>query len=203
MNKPSMEEVFGFLRDNAHRQFRIDIETDSTIGAIIQQDQKNITELLSGMTAFMQGVAPAVQSGALPMSAAKAILLSAVRRFKMGSEVEDELEKIPDALPPPPGNGAAEAEKMKAQIDAEKAQMQAEKSGMATQMQAREGEFKIKELGMKVQEKAMALDVKEQQIGLGMTSPFLVGQAPAHEGQFAALLHLAPWLSLAPSCQVL
>ena len=166
MSKPSMEEVFGFLRDNAHRQFRIDIETDSTIGAIIQQDQKNITELLTGMTAFMQGVAPAVQSGALPMGAAKAIMLAAVRRFKMGSEVEDELDKIPDVLPTPPGNGAAEAEKMKAQIDAEKAQMQAEKSGMQAQMQVKEGEFKIKELGLKVQEKSMALDAKEQQIGL-------------------------------------
>ena len=166
LSKPSMEEVFGFLRDNAHRQFRIDIETDSTIGAIIQQDQKNITELLTGMTAFMQGVAPAVQAGALPMGAAKAIMLAAVRRFKMGSEVEDELDKIPEVLPKPPGNGEAEAEKMKAQIDAEKAQMQAEKSGMQAQMQVKEGELKIKELGMKVQEKAMALDAKEQQIGL-------------------------------------
>ena len=166
LDKPSVEEVFSFLRDNAHRQFRIDIETDSTIAAIIQQDQKNITELLSGMTAFMTGVAPAVQAGALPMGAAKAIMLAAVRRFKMGSEVEDELDKIPEQLPPQPKEGEGEAEKMKAQLEAEKAGMQADMKTKQTEFQAKEGELKLKELGMKIQEKAMALDAKEKEMEL-------------------------------------
>lgn len=164
LEKPSVEEVFSFLRDNAHRQFRIDIETDSTIAAIIQQDQKNITELLSGMTAFMQGVAPAVQAGALPMGAAKAIMLAAVRRFKMGSEVEDELDKIPEALPPQPGKDDGEAEKVKAQLEAEKAGMAAEMKGKEIEFQTKEGEIKMKELGMQIQQKAMALDAKEKEM---------------------------------------
>lgn len=164
LDKPSVEEVFSFLRDNAHRQFRIDIESDSTIAAILQQDQKNITELLSGMTAFMQGVAPAVQTGALPMGAAKAIMLAAVRRYKLGSEVEDELDKIPEQLPPQPGKDDGEAGK--AALQAERAGMQAEMKGKETEFQAKEGEIKLKELGMKIQEKAMALDVREQQMGI-------------------------------------
>lgn len=186
LDKPSVEEVFSFLRDNAHRQFRIDIETDSTIAAIIQQDQKNITELLSGMTAFMQGVAPAVQAGALPMGAAKAIMLAAVRRFKMGSEVEDELDKIPEQLPPQPGKDDGEAEKMKAEMDAERAGMAAEMKGKEIEFQTKEGEIKMKELGMKIQEKAMALDVKEKEMGIREQELGLRDQISGHkEGQIA------------------
>jgi hypothetical protein len=175
MSKPSMEEVFGFLRDNAHRQFRIDIETDSTIAEIVQQDQAGMTELLTGLVGFMQGVAPAVQSGMLPVPAAKALLMTAVRRFRMGSEVEDELDKIPDEPPQLAGNG-----------DADKAALQAERAGMQAEMQAKEGEIKLKELGMKIQEKAMALDVREQQMGIREQEIGLRDQVTGvREGQIA------------------
>lgn len=184
LDKPSVEEVFSFLHDNAHRQFRIDIETDSTIAAIIQQDQKNITELLSGMTGFMQGVAPAVQAGALPMGAAKAIMLAAVRRFKMGSEVEDELDKIPDQLPPQPNKDDGQAGKDA--LQAERSGMQAQMQGKETEFQAKEGELKLKELGLKIQEKAMALDVREQQLNIREQEVGLRDQVSgAREGQIA------------------
>lgn len=165
LEKPTVEEVFSFLKDNAHRQFRIDIETDSTIAAIIAQDQKNLTELMTGMSVFMQSVAPAVQAGALPLGAAKAIMLSAVRRFKLGAEVEDELDKMPEQLPDK-GDAEGKEKAMKAEMDAAKAGMDAEKKGMESEMQARDGEMKLKELGMQIQEKAMKLDQREMELGM-------------------------------------
>ena len=184
LDKPSVEDVFSFLRDNAQREFRVDIETDSTIAAIIQQDQKQITELLSGMTAFMQGVAPAVQSGALPMGAAKAILLAAVRRFKLGSEVEDELDKIPEQLPPQPGAG--EGDKMKAELAAKSAGMEADMKGKQLQLETKTGEMKMKELALQIQEKAMALDARESEMALREQGLGLRDQITGHkEGQIA------------------
>ena len=73
---------------------------DSMIAADRAADQEQVTKLLSGVVEFTQGIAPAVQSGILPLGAAKAILLAAVRRFPaMGREVEDALNQIPDELP--------------------------------------------------------------------------------------------------------
>ena len=155
----SLEDVFGFLRDNSHRQFRIDIETDSTIAGALQQDQKNITDLLTGIASFMQSVEPAVMSGALPMPAAKAMLLSAVRRFKLGSEVEDELDKIPDQLPPKPAedNGKGEAELQKQQLALQ---------GQELENNYKDAHVKLREQGLQMREKAhgdreSALNAKE------------------------------------------
>lgn len=87
-------EMVAIMRSDASRDFRIDIETDSTIAGMQQDEQKNITELLSGVAAFVDGIGPAVQGGFIGAEAAKAMLLSAVRRFKLGREVEDALDQM-------------------------------------------------------------------------------------------------------------
>ena len=172
LQKPAMEEVFGFLRDNAQRQFRVDIETDSTISSIIQQDQRSITELLQGISGFMQGVAPAVMSGTLPMPAAKALLLSAVRRFKMGSEVEDELDKIPDHPPappaPPPDSKPNDSAVKEAQLQGAQNDLNTQKQQMGLQQKDMENKFKEAQLGLREQQltmKEQAHSVKETSLG--------------------------------------
>lgn len=91
---PTWEEALQVLRDDKQRSYRIDIETDSTIAGDQAQDQKSITELLGGISTFIQNAGPAVAEGYLPIEAAKSILMTAVRKFKMGREVEDALDMI-------------------------------------------------------------------------------------------------------------
>jgi vacuolar-type H+-ATPase subunit I/STV1 len=67
----------------------VDIETDSTIQAMDGADQTAISALLTGIGGFVQAVAPAVQGGIIPAEAAKALLSSIVRKFKLGREVDD------------------------------------------------------------------------------------------------------------------
>jgi hypothetical protein len=94
LDDPTWKECLQILRDDQQRAYRIDIETDSTIAGDQAQEQKNITELITGISSFIQQAGPAVEAGYLPIEAAKSILMTAVRKFKMGREVEDALDMI-------------------------------------------------------------------------------------------------------------
>jgi hypothetical protein len=94
MALPTWEEALEILRDDKQRAYRIDIETDSTVAGDQAADQKAITELLTGISSFIQNAGPAVAAGYLPLDAAKSLLMTSVRRFKMGREVEDALDMI-------------------------------------------------------------------------------------------------------------
>lgn len=87
-----MPEVIALLRQDGPRSYRIDVETENATQ--LQEERKDITELLRGIVEFGNGIAPAVQSGVVPMEAAKSMLLAAVRRFKLGREVEDAINQI-------------------------------------------------------------------------------------------------------------
>jgi hypothetical protein len=92
VGEPVDEQVLSILRQQGLRDFSINVETDSTISVDQSQDQEAVTTLLEGITRYMTAVAPAVQSGLFPADAAKALLISAVRRFRLGREVEETLE---------------------------------------------------------------------------------------------------------------
>jgi len=94
LDKPTWDECLQVLRDDQQRAYRIDIETDSTVAGDQAQEQKNITELLTGISSFIQNAGPAVAAGYLPLEAAKSLLMTSVRKFKMGREVEDALDMI-------------------------------------------------------------------------------------------------------------
>ena len=111
------------MKDDCQRTYKIDVETDSTTASTVAEDMKGLTELLSGIVQFVQGVAPAVQMGALPMEAAKEIMMTICRRSKMGSAVEDALDRMQEPpAPQDPNAGAAAAEQAKQQLDMRKHQ---------------------------------------------------------------------------------
>lgn len=94
LKKPTWEQVMQILRDDKLRGFHIDVETDSTVQPDAAEEQKNRIELLSAITQFVQGIAPAVQSGAVPMDLAKEMLSFGVRAFRVSPQMEDALDQI-------------------------------------------------------------------------------------------------------------
>lgn len=89
---PGWDEVVQVIKDDAMRSFRIDIETDSTIATQLEADRKDVAELVGGLGQFAQSFGPAVQTGFIPGEVAKTILMSLVRKFKLGNDVEDAVE---------------------------------------------------------------------------------------------------------------
>lgn len=130
---PSWDEIMEVLHSDPSREFRIDIETDSTVADSIDRDMSGLKDVLTGLVQFWQGAGPAVQAQAIPIEVVKEISLSIVRRAKLGLAVEDALEKMKQPAPQDQSQAAAaeaehakKVEEIKSQTEIHKAQKQAE-----------------------------------------------------------------------------
>lgn len=110
---PTWEDIIGVMRDEMLRSYRVDVETDSSVKEAQEKDLAELRELLTGIVEFIQGIGPAVEAGAFPIEAVKAIVLSITRRARMGIDVEDALEKIKA----PAQQSQVDPEQMKKQIE--------------------------------------------------------------------------------------
>ncbi len=126
MSLPSWEDIKAVISNDMQREFRVDVETDSTVAQSLQQDMEGLREVLTGIVEFWQGVGPAVQAGAVSIDVVKAITMTVVRRARMGLEIEDALEAGMKQPPPQADPNAGKAEEAKAKAQAEQAAQQAE-----------------------------------------------------------------------------
>lgn len=137
---PGWDDVLGLLRNDMQRAYRIDIETNSTIDVEATEDQKNISEVMQAIAQFLHGVGPLIESGTMPFGAAQAMLLTIVRRFRFGTEVEDEIKNMQPPKPKDDGSAAtAQADSQMKQIDVQMKQMDmaaAQRADQAAQQQA-------------------------------------------------------------------
>lgn len=124
------EDVIDNLRNDSARSYRIDIETDSTISSTQDSDMQSLRELLTGMSEIIQGFAPAVQAGAIPIEVVKSIMGVVVRRAKLGTTVEEAMNKMQQPAPQPDPN------QVKANADMQKQQMQQQHEMQMAQMHA-------------------------------------------------------------------
>lgn len=166
LEKPTWEECVQLLRNDKQRSFRVDIETDSTISGDYAADQQAISQLLQGVSAFIADAGPAVTAGYLPLEAAKAMIMAAVRRFKLGREVEDALDMIGEEAPAQAeeeGAGVEEALQIKLQIEQQEAQIKAQEVQQKMQIdQAKMTlESQIKQADLAMQEKELLLRERE------------------------------------------
>lgn len=129
--QPPWGQVIETLRNDMQRAYRIDIETNSTIEPEAAEDQKHISELMTAMGQYLNGVGPLVAKGIMPFGAAQAMLLAIARRFRFGGEVEDFIKQ----MQPPKMDG-----------EDDKATKQAE-----LQQKQQEGQLKIQEMQLKIQ----------------------------------------------------
>lgn len=180
------QEGLALLRDGGLRDYRIDIETDSTISADAQADQEQVTRLLSGMAGYFEAIGPVVQAGGMSQEAATSILVAAVRKFKFGREVEDKLdamsqdgqgqqqgpseEQIAQIQQQAMEQAIAQVEQSMAQereaLKAEASKIEAQKSGIGTQVQQAQGEdaLRKRELALQEREAQLAINAKKAEL---------------------------------------
>lgn len=125
------EDIDAILKSDEMRTFRIDIETDSTIAATQQEDLEQMTGALTAVTTVIKELWPMVQQGALPLEAAKEMVLVVCRKFKLGNTLEDVFDQIQQ--PPQQPDPAAQREQAKAQADMQKHQMTLQADSQARQ----------------------------------------------------------------------
>lgn len=181
-------EMLKIMRSDALREYRVDIETDSTVRATQQEDQQEVVKFLEGFTRFVQGIGPSVEAGYLTAKAAKSMVMAASRRFRFGREVEDALNEM-DAEQADQGQKRPSPEEQKMQMEGQKMQadmqmkqqdQQMKQQGQQADLQMKQQEGQIKaqamqqelqskqanqqqELELKAQEAAAEMELKQQQ----------------------------------------
>ena len=166
---PTWEDIMGLLANDLQRNYRIDVETNSTVDAEATEDKQNMGEFLNAIAQFLNGAAPLVQQGVLPFDAAKSILLAVTRRYRFGPEVEDDLKKM--QAPQPQGNGTDA--KAKADLEAAQAEQKVKMEMLAIDKQIKEAEAaaKLEEIRRKSELAAAQHSAKMQELKLKMMMP--------------------------------
>ena len=146
---PTWEELLGVLRNDLHRAYKVDVQTNSTVDAEATEDKNNIAEFLNALSQFFNALSPAIQGGYMSFPAAKEMLLAIVRRFRFGEEVEEQINAM--ARPQPQGaDPKAEADAAAAKQDMELRRQEAEFRMWELQQEKtlKEAEFALKQQEM-------------------------------------------------------
>lgn len=186
MDLPTWEEVEQLIRDDTARNFRIDIETDSTIKTDQENEKQARIEFLGAVSGFMaqaMNVPPDLQNLAMEM------LMFGVRGFKVSRELETTFESTmrklkqaqdqPQDQQPSPEEIKAQAEaqrtqaemqmtQMKIQADMEMMQLkaQADQSKAQSELQLKQMDAQMKALDVRIKE--MELASRQAQTGVNV-----------------------------------
>jgi hypothetical protein len=155
MSKPSWEDITGLLQNAPEREFRIDIETDSTILQDERQEQaarmqfaETIGKLIQNMEGLMQNapeLAPAIGE----------TFMFVLRSFKVGRSTESAFEEAVEKMvakaanPPPP---QPNPEQVKAQAAMQQIQAKAQADAQADQART-QADAQLKQADIAAQEK--------------------------------------------------
>lgn len=139
LDNPTWEEVFALLRNQPQLNFRIDIETDSTIKMDEQQDQQARLEFLQAAGSFIQQASTIQNPELMPLLVQ--MLLFGVRGFKVGKSIEGTFRTIlskveKQASQPQQPKPDPEMEKLKLQRETDMARIDADRQADAARIGA-------------------------------------------------------------------
>lgn len=146
MQQPKWSDVLSVLQNDMMRSYKIDVETNSTIVPEAVEDQKNIADVMNALGQYLQGITPLIEKGAFPFEAAKAMMMSVVRRYQFGSEIEDQINQMKAPPPPePPQDNSIQVKQMELQAKQQElqAKQQAQQQELAMQKQADQAEQQL------------------------------------------------------------
>lgn len=171
--QPTWGRVLEMLRDDMQRAYRIDIETNSTVEPEAVEDQKKISEVMTALGQYLNGVTPLIVSGTMPFEAAQSMMLAIVRRFRFGNEIEDYIKQMQPPKPADDGKAgeavAMQQKQMQSDVKAAQEKLaadakiaQLENALKAAQEQnaliARKADLDVRELKVSVAEHQLKLD---------------------------------------------
>lgn len=164
LDQPSWESSLALLKSDITRQYRIDIETNSTIEVEASQDKQEVSEFMNAFAQFLNGVAPLVQSGQMPFEVAQTMMLAITRKFRFGTEVEEQLMKMtPPPAPQPDPKEAAMQAKLKMEEEMHKLDSQHKQQDQQLKEQVAQADLAIKQAQLNQEQTAGMLKAKQAQ----------------------------------------
>ncbi|MEQ9634610.1 MAG: hypothetical protein RLW68_00850 [Devosia marina] len=169
-----MQALNDLLNNNVARNYRIDVESDSTVRADLSQKKQEQAEFLQGTAAYFQSAGPAIEAGMISKEGAIEIYAATARLFTLGKSTEDALEREitkakeaanqPQQPSPEQVKAMGEVEKLKAEAQRKDQEHQAKMAQIAAKSEAdrQTAELKIGQMALdfetKQRESAMKLD---------------------------------------------
>jgi hypothetical protein len=139
----TIDAVVALLRDDRMRGFRIEVETDSLVEADQAQERADVTAFVQAIGGFFKEFGPIVAQMPPLAPMASQLLQFSVRRFKVGAQLEEIIEKSMEQVeerlnnPAPPQPSPDELEKTKqAQIKTGAETQKASLEGQISQLEA-------------------------------------------------------------------
>lgn len=168
VSQPSQEEVMQLLQDDISRNYRIDIESDSTIRNDLSRNQQTMNMFLQGTAQFGQAMGPIIMADASMKPMVMEIYGAFARQFKLGRQAEDAIDAATEQAQktkdqPPPPDPKIEAEKMKAEIAKQKADMDAQ-----AQQQKMQFEQQKAQMDLQAAQQKHAMELQKMQAELQM-----------------------------------
>lgn len=140
MSQPTWEEVYGLMQSQVLREFRIDIETDSTIRTDEDADRVARTEFLTAAGTYIQKVVEATQLSPELAPLAAELLMFGVRSFRSARSLEptfeDAMKKIQAPKPDKPDPELQQIQ-AQAQADAQLEQIRGQTTMQVEEMKQR------------------------------------------------------------------
>jgi hypothetical protein len=166
--QPSIEEVMGLLQDDISRQYRIDIESDSTIRNDLSRNQQTMNMFLQGTAQFGAAMGPIIMADASMKPVVMEIYGAFARQFKLGRQAEDAIEAATEmaqqsANQPPPSDP---------QVEIEREKMAMEKERMGAELQQKQAEMQLKQqeaeakLQLEVRKAEMEIELKKMELAI-------------------------------------
>jgi hypothetical protein len=156
MQMPNWGDVLEILKDNYSRSYRLDMETNSTIDVEATEDKQLVGDFMNAMGQFMNGISPLIDKGVMPFGAAKSMMLSIVKRYRFGREVEDELNQMTEPQP------QANPEQEKAMKEFQQAQQKFQQEQQKFQQEQQQAKEQFIQESNKLRVEKMQLDFANQ-----------------------------------------
>jgi hypothetical protein len=180
---PTWEEIIEVMRSKFERNYRIDIETNSTVDLEATEDKAAMGEFMNAFGQMAAGLENMSNTGILPYEVSKEIVGEMLRRFRFGRRVEQLLEMAQ----PPQGNAQAQqqqADLLKQQAAAQVAGAQAMTQQVREQLRKAEAEFAKEKI-----ELVNALKIKEVELTTAKGQATLDNKIAEHDGKIKDLTH--------------
>jgi len=146
LQSPKWSDILKVLNDDMTRSYKIDIETNTTIMPEVSQDTQNMAQAMQAMSQTVAELTPLIGQGVMPFQTAQALLLSVVRRYQLGDDVEDAIKQMKEPAPPQqPQDNTLQVKQLdiqqkQAELQAKTQQIQLETQAM-TQVEAAKMQF--------------------------------------------------------------
>lgn len=167
-----LAQVEKLLRDDTARNFRIDVESDSTLEPDAQEEKETAVEFVTAISTFMEKAMPLAMQGPEAAKLVGEMMLFAVRRFDKVDQLEQVVEQAVEAASKPrPPQPDPEMMKVEAQIKGKQAELQMK------------GEAQKQELGMKREMHQLDMAAKVQEVRIDGAVKQMEARQRAEEGQ--------------------